>query len=190
MGGLDTLLHATKFEQIGLIAVLVTSIAALIYAWMLAREVLKEDPGTQRMQDISNAIRTGAIAYLNKQMEVVIPLSIVLAILLYFTAHLADAPLSRLAWALSVGHCAWPIALAPSLACWPMGWAYWAAPSSLSSTVNMRRRCFWVSALEALFWQCLCVWAAAFIPRPLMWVLTWSAKLKWEFRKMIRATLP
>jgi K(+)-stimulated pyrophosphate-energized sodium pump len=61
---------------------------------MLAREVLKEDPGTQRMQDISNAIRTGAIAYLNKQMEVVIPLSIVLAILLYFTAHLADAPLS------------------------------------------------------------------------------------------------
>jgi len=94
MGGLETLRHATLFEQVGLIAVLVTSIAALIYAWMLAREVLKEDPGTQRMQDISNAIRTGAIAYLNKQMEVVIPLSIVLAILLYFTAHLADAPLS------------------------------------------------------------------------------------------------
>lgn len=94
MGGLDTLRHATLFEQVGLIAVLITSIAALIYAWMLAREVLREDPGTQKMQDISKAIRTGAIAYLNKQMEVVIPLSIVLAILLYFTAHLADAPLS------------------------------------------------------------------------------------------------
>ena len=94
MGGLETLRHATLFEQVGLIAVLITAIAALIYAWMLAREVLREDPGTQKMQDISNAIRTGAIAYLNKQMEVVIPLSIVLAILLYFTAHLADAPLS------------------------------------------------------------------------------------------------
>ncbi|MGB2956943.1 MAG: sodium-translocating pyrophosphatase [Anaerolineales bacterium] len=94
MGGLETLRHATLFEQVGLIAVLITSIAALIYAWMLAREVLREDPGTQKMQEISNAIRTGAIAYLNKQMEVVIPLSIVLAILLYFTAHLADAPLS------------------------------------------------------------------------------------------------
>ena len=94
MGGLETLQNATLFEQVGLIAVLVTSIAALIYAWMLARQVLREDPGTQRMQDISKAIRTGAVAYLNKQMEVVIPLSIVLAIVLFFTAQLADAPLS------------------------------------------------------------------------------------------------
>ena len=94
MGGLETLQNATLFEQVGLIAILVTSIAALIYAWFLAREVLREDPGTQRMQDISKAIRTGAVAYLNKQMEVVIPLAIVLAIVLFFTAHLTDAPLS------------------------------------------------------------------------------------------------
>ena len=94
MGGLETLQNATLFEQIGLIAVLVTSVAALIYAWALAREVLREDPGTERMQEISDAIRTGSIAYLNKQMEVVIPISFVLAILLFLTAHLADAPLS------------------------------------------------------------------------------------------------
>jgi len=94
MGGLETLQNATLFEQIGLIAVLITAVAALIYAWALAREVLREDPGTERMQEISNAIRTGSIAYLNKQMEVVIPLSFVLAILLFLTAHLADAPLS------------------------------------------------------------------------------------------------
>ena len=94
MGGLETLQNATLFEQIGLGAVLLTALAALVYAWMLAREVLREDPGTERMQEISNAIRTGSIAYLNKQMEVVIPLSFVLAIILFFTAHLADAPLS------------------------------------------------------------------------------------------------
>ena len=94
MGGLETLQNATLFEQIGLGAVLLTAIAALIYAWLLAREVLREDPGTERMQEISNAIRTGAIAYLNKQMEVVIPLSFVLAIILFFTAYFADAPLS------------------------------------------------------------------------------------------------
>jgi K(+)-stimulated pyrophosphate-energized sodium pump len=94
MGGLETLQNATLFEQIGLIVVLITAVAALIYAWALAREVLREDPGTKRMQEISNAIRTGSIAYLNKQMEVVIPLSFVLAILLFLTAHLADAPLS------------------------------------------------------------------------------------------------
>ncbi|MCK5795083.1 MAG: sodium-translocating pyrophosphatase [Anaerolineales bacterium] len=94
MGGLETLKNATLFEQIGLGVVLLTALAALIYAWFLAREVLKEDPGTKRMQEISGAIRIGAIAYLNKQMEVVIPLSFVLAIVLFFTAHLADAPLA------------------------------------------------------------------------------------------------
>ncbi len=94
MGGLETLQNATLFEQIGLIAVLVTAIAALVYAWMLAREVLSEDPGTERMQEVSGAIRTGAIAYLNKQMEVVIPLAFVLSIVLFFTAYLADAPMS------------------------------------------------------------------------------------------------
>ncbi|RLD02401.1 MAG: sodium-translocating pyrophosphatase [Chloroflexi bacterium] len=94
MGGLETLRNATLFEQIGLGAVLLTAIAALVYAWLLAREVLREDPGTERMQEISSAIRTGAIAYLNKQMEVVIPLAFVLAIVLFFTAHLADSPLA------------------------------------------------------------------------------------------------
>jgi len=94
MGGLETLQNATLFEQIGLIAVLVTSVAALIYAWMLAREVLSEDPGTERMQEVSNAIRTGAIAYLNKQMEVVIPLAFVLSIVLFFTAYLANTSMS------------------------------------------------------------------------------------------------
>jgi len=94
MGGLETLQNATLFEQIGLIAVLVTAVAALIYAWMLAREVLSEDPGTERMQEVSNAIRTGAIAYLNKQMEVVIPLAFVLSIVLFFTAYLANTSMS------------------------------------------------------------------------------------------------
>ncbi|MDZ7843419.1 MAG: sodium-translocating pyrophosphatase [Anaerolineales bacterium] len=94
MGGLETLLTATMFERVGLIAVLITALGALIYAWFLARHVLKQDPGTQRMQAISDAIRTGSVAYLNKQMEVVVPLAFVLAALLFVTAHLADAPLS------------------------------------------------------------------------------------------------
>ncbi|MDX1778257.1 MAG: sodium/proton-translocating pyrophosphatase, partial [Thermodesulfobacteriota bacterium] len=98
MGGLETLQNATLFEQIGLAAVMVTAIGALVYAWLLAREVLREDPGTERMQEISEAIRTGSIAYLNKQMEVVIPLSVVLAILLWLTAYLSDAP-----WSISIG---------------------------------------------------------------------------------------
>jgi len=89
---------ATTFEQIGLYAVLATAVGALLYAWWLAREVLRQDPGTPGMQEISNAIRQGSVAYLNKQMEVVVPLSFVLAIALFLTAHLADAP-----WSISIG---------------------------------------------------------------------------------------
>jgi K(+)-stimulated pyrophosphate-energized sodium pump len=98
MGGLETLQNATLFEQVGLAVVLLTAVGALIYAWLLARNVLKHDPGTEKMQEISEAIRTGSIAYLNKQMEVVIPLSFVLAVLLFLTAHFSNAP-----WSISIG---------------------------------------------------------------------------------------
>ena len=89
---------ANLFERIGLLAVLVTAVGALIYAWLLAREVLREDPGTEKMQEISNAIRQGAVAYLNKQMQVVVPLAFVLSVLLFLTAYLAKAP-----WSISIG---------------------------------------------------------------------------------------
>jgi K(+)-stimulated pyrophosphate-energized sodium pump len=95
---MEGLQGATLFEQIGLYAVLVTGVGALVYAWALARWVLRQDSGTAKMREISGSIRTGAVAYLNKQMEVVIPISIVLAVALWLTAHLADAP-----WSISIG---------------------------------------------------------------------------------------
>ena len=81
------------FEQVGLITVVLTGIAALFYAWFLARRVLKEDPGTPKMQEVSGAIREGAIAYLNKQMSVVIPIAIILAFAMFLTGYFASSPL-------------------------------------------------------------------------------------------------
>ncbi len=95
---MEGLQGATLFERVGLYAVLVTAIGALIYAWYLAREVLREEAGTPKMREISGAIRQGSVAYLNKQMEVVVPLSFVLAIGLFLTAYLANAP-----WSISIG---------------------------------------------------------------------------------------
>jgi K(+)-stimulated pyrophosphate-energized sodium pump len=60
--------------------------------------VLREDPGTPKMQEISNSIREGAVAYLNRQMEVVIPIAFVLAFALGMTAYLANAP-----WPITIG---------------------------------------------------------------------------------------
>ena len=88
----------SRFEQIGLIVVLITGVAALVYAWFLAREVLREDPGTPKMQEISNSIREGAVAYLNRQMEVVIPIAFVLAFALGLTAYFANLP-----WPITIG---------------------------------------------------------------------------------------
>jgi K(+)-stimulated pyrophosphate-energized sodium pump len=89
---------ATLFERLGLFGVLITAIGALAYAWLLARQVLREDAGTKKMQEISGAIRQGSVAYLNKQMQVVVPISLALAVVLWLTAYLAKAP-----WSISLG---------------------------------------------------------------------------------------
>ena len=61
------------------------SVAALLFALLLALSVLRKNPGTQVMQDLSRAILEGAIAYLKQQYKVVglffILLFVVLAII-------------------------------------------------------------------------------------------------------------
>ncbi|HJX24214.1 MAG TPA: sodium/proton-translocating pyrophosphatase, partial [Candidatus Bathyarchaeia archaeon] len=88
----------SQFEQIALLLVISTGVAALLYAFWLARRVLKEDPGTKKMQDLSNSIREGAIAYLNRQMEVVIPIAFLLALALAVSAYFSQYP-----WQIYIG---------------------------------------------------------------------------------------
>jgi len=49
----------------------VGSILALLFALFLVLKVRKEDEGTQRMQEIAEAVREGASAYLKRQYTVV-----------------------------------------------------------------------------------------------------------------------
>ncbi len=62
---------------IGLIA-----IAALVFAYFLAREVLAADQGTPKMQDIAKAVQEGAAAYLNRQFKTLAGFSVIVFILL------------------------------------------------------------------------------------------------------------
>jgi K(+)-stimulated pyrophosphate-energized sodium pump len=55
------------FESLALYVILGISIVALVYAFMLVRGVLAKDEGTERMKQISLAIREGANAYLARQ---------------------------------------------------------------------------------------------------------------------------
>src|SRR6266496_1730502 len=67
----------------GLVAViLVVALAALGYAYLLVKEVLKADQGTPGMQDISKAVQEGARAYLNRQFRTLGVFAVIVFLLL------------------------------------------------------------------------------------------------------------
>lgn len=58
-------------------------VIALAFAGFLASGVLRESPGNQKMQDISNAIFEGAMAFLNRQYRTLIPFVVVIFAVLF-----------------------------------------------------------------------------------------------------------
>lgn len=63
-------------------AVFACILAAICYAVFMIRSVMARNAGTQEMQDISNAIREGACAYLNRQYKVISVIGIVMTVVL------------------------------------------------------------------------------------------------------------
>ncbi|HTR81148.1 MAG TPA: sodium-translocating pyrophosphatase [Bacteroidota bacterium] len=59
------------------------SILGLLFAVYLIRDVLKRDTGNEKMQEISNAIKTGAEAFLRRQNRTIAYLAVALAALIY-----------------------------------------------------------------------------------------------------------
>lgn len=66
-------------------------IVGLLFAVYLSVSVLKEDAGTDKMKEISEAIQQGAMAFLNRQYKTLIPITILIFILL---AYFSEAKLS------------------------------------------------------------------------------------------------
>ncbi|HKC27723.1 MAG TPA: sodium-translocating pyrophosphatase, partial [Jatrophihabitans sp.] len=62
--------------------ILALAVVALIYAYVLVREVLKAGEGTPNMQSISKAVQEGAAAYLSRQFRTLGVFSIIVFILL------------------------------------------------------------------------------------------------------------
>jgi K(+)-stimulated pyrophosphate-energized sodium pump len=84
-------------ERGALIALVVVAIAGLVYAMTLVKQVMTADQGTKRMQEIAQAIREGANAYLYRQFSVVGVLIIIITVLLWFAADLSGAP-KEISW--------------------------------------------------------------------------------------------
>ncbi len=82
MHGLST------FEMYTPWAVIIVAIFSLLYAWWLRGGVMKKDKGTAKMQEVWNAIRTGADAYLSRQLKTIFPLIGLLAVALFFSVYI------------------------------------------------------------------------------------------------------
>ena len=66
---------------VGFVAIVI-SLVALVYAVYLSFVVLSKDSGTDKMKDISNAIKEGAMAYMKRQYKTIFWFAIILTILL------------------------------------------------------------------------------------------------------------
>ena len=75
----------TDMERNALIAVLIVAIAGLVYAGLLVKQVYKADCGTKKMQEIADAVREGANAYLAAQFRKIGPLIVLITIILWLT---------------------------------------------------------------------------------------------------------
>ena len=65
----------------------IASVVALGMAWYFFRTMMKEDEGTDRMKEIAEHVRKGAMAYLKQQYKVVTAVFVVLAIVFAFMAY-------------------------------------------------------------------------------------------------------
>jgi K(+)-stimulated pyrophosphate-energized sodium pump len=81
-------LGLTNFETIAMWAVLGVAILGLLYAIFLRSQILREDMGTPKMQEVWNAIREGADAYLTRQLRRIVPLIAVLTVALFLSVYI------------------------------------------------------------------------------------------------------
>jgi len=78
----------SSFEQVAIWGVLGVAILGLLYALFLRNQILREDKGTEQMQNVWNAIREGADAYLKRQLRSILPLIVILTIALFASVYI------------------------------------------------------------------------------------------------------
>ena len=75
----------------GILAIPAIGILSIAFAGYLAFGILKMPAGNKKMQEIASAIQEGAMAYLNKQYQVVSVFAIIITVVLYFALGEASA---------------------------------------------------------------------------------------------------
>ncbi|PJF20356.1 MAG: hypothetical protein CUN56_16585, partial [Phototrophicales bacterium] len=76
------------YEQVMIYIVLATALAALVYAYWLARETFRAAKGGENLQRIWGYIRDGANAYLRTQLRTIALLIVILSVAMFFSVAL------------------------------------------------------------------------------------------------------
>ena len=84
------MITGTTFETDVPWAIIGVAIISLLYAWWLRSGVLKKDKGTAKMQEVWNAVRVGADAYLNRQLRTILPFIGILAVALFLSVYVVS----------------------------------------------------------------------------------------------------
>ena len=91
------------------ILVPVASILALVFAWIFFKSMMKNSEGTDRMKEIAQYVREGAMAYLKRQYKVVgivfLVLVVILTIMAYFGVQNPFVPIAFLTGGFFSGLC-------------------------------------------------------------------------------------
>ncbi|MCB0233145.1 MAG: sodium/proton-translocating pyrophosphatase, partial [Anaerolineae bacterium] len=87
------MMHLTPFETISVWVVLGIALVGLAYAVFLRRQVLAQPTGTQAMMDVWDAIRTGADAYLGRQLRTILPFIAILTVALFLSVYIVPPTL-------------------------------------------------------------------------------------------------
>jgi K(+)-stimulated pyrophosphate-energized sodium pump len=75
----------TSMEKAAIWAVFFIAWLGLAYALFLRSQILREDKGTQKMQEVWGAIKDGANAYLSKQLRSILPLIGILTVAMFLS---------------------------------------------------------------------------------------------------------
>ena len=78
----------SPLETIAIWSVFGVAWIGLAYAVFLRSQILREDKGTEKMQEVWNAIKDGADAYLRRQLRSILPLIAILTVALFLSVYI------------------------------------------------------------------------------------------------------